>query len=94
MLSKLTDVLHSKGNVSIKILALTTLHLNLYRYSDVLVHRLLAVAIAADASYPSLLDKKKQQSICNNLNYRHRMAQYAGRASVGLHTQVLIIGRN
>ena len=22
-----------------------------------------------------------------NLNFRHRMAQYAGRASVGLHTQ-------
>ena len=28
------------------------------------------------------------QNLCNNLNYRHRMAQYAGRASVGLHTQV------
>ena len=28
------------------------------------------------------------QSVCNNLNFRHRMAQYAGRASVGLHTQV------
>ena len=29
------------------------------------------------------------QKICENLNYRHRMAQYAGRASVALHTQVL-----
>ena len=28
------------------------------------------------------------QSICNNLNYRHKMAQYAGRASVNLHTHV------
>lgn len=73
-----------------------------------MVHRLLAVAIGADASYPELLDKHKSQvssqilsnlfpfkirilsvqAICNNLNFRHRMAQYAGRASVGLHTQV------
>jgi len=29
------------------------------------------------------------QKVCENLNYRHRMAQYAGRASVALHTQVL-----
>ncbi|XP_074649854.1 exosome complex exonuclease RRP44-like [Tubulanus polymorphus] len=58
------------------------------RYSDIIVHRLLAVAIGADASYPELLDKRKTQQICNNLNYRHKMAQYAGRASVGLHTQL------
>ena len=59
------------------------------RYSDIIVHRLLAVAVGADASYPELLDKQKSQALCYNLNYRHRMAQYAGRASVGLHTQVL-----
>ena len=59
------------------------------RYSDVIVHRLLAAAVGADASYPELLDKKKTQALCFNLNYRHRMAQYAGRASVSLHTQVL-----
>ncbi|XP_013415893.1 exosome complex exonuclease RRP44 [Lingula anatina] len=56
------------------------------RYPDVLVHRLLAVAIQADASFPELLDKKKTQALCNHLNYRHKMAQYAGRASVALHT--------
>ena len=59
-----------------------------YRYSDIIVHRLLAVAVQADSSYPELLDKKKTQALCYNLNYRHRMAQYAGRASVSLHTQV------
>lgn len=32
-----------------------------YRYSDVLVHRLLAVAIGAMKSYPELLDKRKVQ---------------------------------
>ncbi|XP_041467167.1 exosome complex exonuclease RRP44-like [Lytechinus variegatus] len=58
------------------------------RYSDVIVHRMLAVAVAADSCYPDLLDKTKIQEICDNLNYRHRMAQYAGRASVDLHTQV------
>lgn len=58
------------------------------RYSDILVHRLLAVCIGADASYPELLDKHKIQSVCNNLNYRHKMAQYAGRSSVNLHTHL------
>lgn len=58
------------------------------RYSDIIVHRLLAVCIGADASYPDLLEKHKTQALCNNLNYRHKMAQYAGRASVNLHTQL------
>jgi len=31
------------------------------------------------------------QKICQNLNYRHRMAQLAGRASVALHTEVCLI---
>nr|KAI8762821.1 exosome complex exonuclease RRP44 [Biomphalaria glabrata] len=58
------------------------------RYSDIIAHRLLAVSIGADASYPELLEKTKIQSLCNNLNYRHKMAQYAGRASVNLHTHL------
>lgn len=33
----------------------------IFRYSDVLVHRLLAVAIGAMTSYPDLLDKRKVQ---------------------------------
>ncbi|CAH1267033.1 DIS3 [Branchiostoma lanceolatum] len=58
------------------------------RYSDIIVHRLLAVSINADKSFPDLLDKYKSQALCNNLNFRHKMAQYAGRASVELHTQL------
>lgn len=58
------------------------------RYSDLIVHRLLAVAIAADMTYPDLLDKHKVQKLCNHLNHRHKMAQYAARASVRLHTQI------
>jgi len=58
------------------------------RYSDIIAHRLLAVSINADSSYADLLDKSKVQKVCNNLNFRHKMAQYAGRASVNLHTHL------
>lgn len=60
----------------------------LRRYADIIVHRLLAVAIGADGTYPDLMDKHKQSALCNNLNYRHKMAQYAQRSSVAFHTQV------
>lgn len=58
------------------------------RYADVIVHRLLAVSVGADITYPDLLDKKKSKDLCQNLNYRNRMAQYAGRASVAFNTHV------
>ncbi|XP_056008572.1 exosome complex exonuclease RRP44-like isoform X2 [Ostrea edulis] len=64
------------------------------RYSDIIVHRLLAVCIGADASYPELTDKYKTQAVCNNLNFRHKMAQYAGRASVNLHTHIFFKNRH
>ena len=37
------------------------LDLHFDRYSDILVHRALAVAIHADQSYPTLLDKQEVQ---------------------------------
>ncbi|XP_068720951.1 exosome complex exonuclease RRP44-like isoform X1 [Montipora capricornis] len=58
------------------------------RYSDIMVHRLLAVAIGAFGSYPDLLNKDKTQKLCNHLNFRHRMAQYASRDSIDLHCQL------
>ena len=58
------------------------------RYADVMVHRFLAACIGKDTTYPELLDKKIMDQVCQNINYRHRMAQHAGRASVALHTQV------
>ncbi|XP_073436479.1 exosome complex exonuclease RRP44 isoform X2 [Dendrobates tinctorius] len=58
------------------------------RYADVIVHRLLAVAVGADATYPDLTDKHKQAEICKNINFRHKMAQYSQRASVAFHTQI------
>jgi exosome complex exonuclease DIS3/RRP44 len=63
------------------------------RYADIIVHRLLAACIGADATYPDLLDKKKNSLLCNNLNYRNRMAQYAGRASVALNTHLFFRNR-
>jgi len=57
------------------------------------VHRLLAACIGADSTYPDLLDKRKNSLLCNNLNYRNRMAQYAGRASVALNTHLFFRNR-
>uniref|UniRef100_T1JCD6 Protein DIS3 homolog n=1 Tax=Strigamia maritima TaxID=126957 RepID=T1JCD6_STRMM len=58
------------------------------RYADIIVHRLLAVAIEADSTYNDLVDVQKAQELTINLNYRHKMAQYAGRASVNLNTHI------
>lgn len=63
------------------------------RYADLMVHRLLAAAIGADATYPSLIDKEAGQALCNRLNHRHKMAQQAQRASIQLHTQLFFKGR-
>lgn len=63
------------------------------RYADIIVHRLLAACIGADSTYSDLLDKRKSAHLCNNLNYRNRMAQYAGRASVTLNTHLFFRGR-
>ncbi|GLV32990.1 Dis3 [Carabus blaptoides fortunei] len=63
------------------------------RYADIVVHRLLAVCIGADVTYPQLLDKRRTHNLCHNLNYRNRMAQYAGRASVALNTHMFFRGK-
>lgn len=63
------------------------------RYADVIVHRLLAACIAADSTYPELLDKRSSSLLCNNLNYRNRMAQQAERASVALNTHLFFRGK-
>lgn len=54
---------------------------------------MLAAAIGADSPYSELLDKNKSSLLCNNLNYRNRMAQYAGRASVALNTHLFFRNR-
>jgi len=63
------------------------------RYADVIVHRLLAVSINKDSTYANLVDKKHTQKVAENINYRHRNAQYASRASVNLYTHIFFRGR-
>lgn len=60
------------------------------RYADIIVHRLLAISIGADVTYSEIMDKHQNQKLCYNLNYRNRMAQYAGRASIALNIHVRI----
>ncbi|ETN71598.1 RNB-like protein [Necator americanus] len=63
------------------------------RYADVVVHRLLAACIGADDVYAGLLSQAKVQKISQNINYRHKNAQYAGRASVQLNVLTYFQGR-
>lgn len=57
------------------------------RYADLLVHRQLAYAIGYDGQGSDIVDhdlrnKGKLERVCQNLNFRHRNAQLAGRASI------------
>ncbi|KAK9490692.1 hypothetical protein V1508DRAFT_441509 [Lipomyces doorenjongii] len=52
------------------------------RYADVVAHRQLAAAISYETLHPSLRDKPKLEHVCQNINQRHRNAQFAGRASI------------
>lgn len=79
------------------------------RYADVMVHRLLAASIsimnaasnsAAEGGETTdllqqqpLLDRVKVVELCDNLNYRHRMAQHASRSSVELYTNLFFRGK-
>uniref|UniRef100_A0AC35UGB3 RNB domain-containing protein n=1 Tax=Rhabditophanes sp. KR3021 TaxID=114890 RepID=A0AC35UGB3_9BILA len=56
------------------------------RYADVMVHRLLSVIIGAEVFHKDFANKKRVVSATENMNYRHRNAQYASRASVFLNT--------
>eukprot|EP00897_Mesotaenium_endlicherianum_P007577 jgi/Mesen1/6848/ME000351S05966 len=54
----------------------------------VLVHRLLAASLALTPVPSQMKDKSALNAVTDNLNYRHRNAQMAGRASVELHTLI------
>lgn len=59
------------------------------RYADVVVHRLLQACIESDLVYgQELIDTIKMKDLCDNLNFRNRMAQQAGRSSVELFTSL------
>lgn len=51
------------------------------RYADLVVHRQLAAAIGY-SSAEGLSRRSQLEDVCRNINYRHRNAQFAGRASI------------
>ena len=56
------------------------------RYADLMVHRLLSAAIGDTNLDPNFMRKTKIDEICENINFRHKSAQYASRSSNHLHT--------
>ena len=56
------------------------------RYADVMAHRLLAASLGLFPVPEALGEKKLVQDQCEIINFRHRNAQFAGRASADLHT--------
>lgn len=58
------------------------------RYADVMVHRMLSVAIGIEPMPKTYQEKAAVRALCDNCNQRHYAAQMAGRASVQLYTRV------
>ncbi|KAF4669007.1 exosome catalytic subunit dis3 [Perkinsus chesapeaki] len=56
------------------------------RYADILVHRLLMASLGIRPLPDELNDKTAVTQQCDKINFRHRNAQFAGRASAELHT--------
>lgn len=63
------------------------------RYADLEVHRQLAAAIDYEPLDASLQSKSKLEGVCRNINFRHRNAQMAGRASVEFYVGQALKGR-
>ncbi len=59
------------------------------RYADVLVHRLLAAALDQESLSDSMTNRFNVTAQCNQMNKKHRMAQFAGRASTTFHNYLL-----
>ena len=63
------------------------------RYADLEVHRQLAAAIDYEPLDASLQSRNKLEGVCRNINFRHRNAQQAGRASVEFYVGQALKGR-
>lgn len=63
------------------------------RYADLEVHRQLAAAIDYEPLDASLQSRNKLEGVCKNINFRHRNAQQAGRASVEFYVGQALKGR-
>eukprot|EP01117_Protostelium_nocturnum_P014512 TRINITY_DN5529_c0_g1_i2.p1 TRINITY_DN5529_c0_g1~~TRINITY_DN5529_c0_g1_i2.p1 ORF type:complete len:923 (+),score=171.48 TRINITY_DN5529_c0_g1_i2:291-3059(+) len=62
------------------------------RYADDIVHRLLACCLGI-YTLSMGIDNERINRLCENINFRHKMAQYASRSSVELHTVVYFKGK-
>jgi len=58
------------------------------RFADVVVHRLLAAVIGVARLPPNLTEKHLLREVSDQINYRHRNAQMASRASAELYTLI------
>lgn len=63
------------------------------RYADLVAHRQLAAAIDYEPLDPSVRSKAKLESVCKNINVRHRNAQQAGRASIEYYVGQALKGK-
>ena len=63
------------------------------RYADLETHRQLAAAIDYEQIDPSLHSKAKLETVCRDINVRHRNAQMAGRASIEYYVGQALKGR-
>ncbi|KAJ2907064.1 RNB domain-containing protein [Zalerion maritima] len=63
------------------------------RYADLMAHRQLAAAIEYESLVPSQRSRGRLEAITKNLNYRHRNAQMAGRASIAYYVGQALRGR-
>jgi len=64
------------------------------RYSDILVHRLLAAALGIDPVPTNLESEEKSRDMCAHMNHRNRMAQQVGRSSAALYTLIFFRERD
>ena len=63
------------------------------RYADLETHRQLAAAVDYEQLDPSLHSKAKLETVCKDINVRHRNAQMAGRASIEYYVGQALKGR-
>ena len=58
-----------------------------------IVHRLLGASLALSVLPDSIQDRPRLRDLSDNLNTRHRNAQFAGRASVELYTLLFFLNK-
>jgi exosome complex exonuclease DIS3/RRP44 len=63
------------------------------RYADLVAHRQLAAAIDYEPLDASVRSKGKLETVCKNINVRHRNAQMASRASISYYVGQALKGR-